>query len=160
VKRFEFSLDRLLKVKKQLERLAELEQQRARDAADQARARLADLRAQLDRVADQYAAAVGRAMTPTQWASASDLSERLGRSIHAGEEAVAAADEKLAAAAQERATLATEAEALSTLRQQQWDKWRQEAKAADQDRLDEVGLRRWMAAQREAEGATDAGAAT
>jgi flagellar export protein FliJ len=159
VKRFEFSLDRLLKVKRQLERLAELEQQRAREAADQARARLTGLREQLDRVAGHYAAAVGRAMTPTQWASASDLSERLGRSIRTGEDEVVAADQKLAAAAQERATLATEVEALSTLRQQQWDRWRQEAKQADQDRLDEVGLRRWMAKQ-EAEGPADAGAAT
>lgn len=158
MKRFEFSLDRLLKVKKQQERLAELAQHRAREAADQARARLAELRGQLDRVADQYAAAVGRAMTPTQWASASDLSERLGRSIRAGEEEVAAAEEALAAAAQERAAVATEVEAISTLRQQQWDKWRQEAKQADQDRLDEVGLRRWMAKQ-EAAGPADAGAA-
>lgn len=158
MKRFEFSLDRLLKVKKQLERLAELEQGRARDAADQARARVADFRAQLDRVADQYA--VGRAMTPTQWAGAADWSERLGRSIRAAEDEAAAAEAKYAAAAQERATLATEVEALTTLRQQQWDKWRQEAKAADQDRLDEVGLRRWMAAQQDAEAGADAGAAT
>jgi flagellar protein FliJ len=98
-------------------------------------------------------------MTPTQWACASDLSERLGNSIRAGEDQVTAAEEKLAAASQERATLATEVEALATLRQQQWDRWRQEAKAADQDRLDEVGLRRWMAAQKGAGGA-DAGAAT
>ena len=43
--------------------------------------------------------------------------------------------------------LATEVEALDTLRQQQWDRWRQEAQKADQDRLDEVGLRRWQDAR-------------
>ena len=159
MKRFEFSLDRLLKVRRQQERLAELEQQRARDAADQARTRVADLHAQLAAVGDRYAAAVGRAMTPTQWAAASDLSERLGQSLRAAEAAAAAAEETFAAARQERATLATEVEALGTMRQQQWDKWRQEAKAADQDRLDEVGLRRWMA-QQDADGVADPGAAT
>ena len=43
--------------------------------------------------------------------------------------------------------VATEVEALSTLRGQQWEQWRQEVAAADQERLDELGLRRWMAAQ-------------
>src|SRR5947208_3401858 len=62
VKRFEFSLDRLLKVKRQLERLAELEQHRAREAVDRARAVLEDLRAQLNRVSEQFAASVGRPM--------------------------------------------------------------------------------------------------
>jgi flagellar export protein FliJ len=147
VKRFEFSLDRLLKVKQQLERLAELEQQRAREAVDQARAQLDTLRHQLARVSDQFTAAVGRPMAPHQWASAYDLSERIGQSIRTVEQAVVDAEEKLRAAAQERAQVATEVEALTTLRQQQWGQWRQEARAADQSRLDEVGLRRWMAAQ-------------
>src|SRR5438309_2195346 len=47
VKRFEFSLDRLLRVKRQLERVAELEQRRAQDATEQARAKLDALRDQL-----------------------------------------------------------------------------------------------------------------
>jgi flagellar FliJ protein len=144
VKRFEFSLDRLLRVKRQLERLAELEQRRAQDAAEQARARLDGFRDQLARISDRFAAAVGRAMTPVQWASASDLAERLGQSIHLSEEEVARAEQKVLVAAQERAQLATEVEAISTLRRQQWDQWRQEAQRADQDRLDEVGLRVWQ----------------
>lgn len=145
--RFEFSLDRLLKVKRQLERLAELEQQRARDAADQARAKLAGFQDQLARVSEQFTAAVGRPMVPNQWAVASDMSERLGHSIRASEQEVTAAEEKLLAASQERAQLATEVEALATLRQQQWDQWRQEARQADQERLDELIQRRWQAAR-------------
>lgn len=147
MKRFEFSLDRLLKTKQQLERLAEMELLRAREAADSARAHLSGLQAQLARAADQFGAAVGRAMAPHQWAAASDLTERLGRSIQAAEQGVAEADGKLNAAARERGQLATEVEALTTLRQQQWDQWRHDAQRADQDRLDEVGLRRWMAAR-------------
>jgi flagellar protein FliJ len=151
VKRFEFSLDRLLRVKRQLERLAELEQRRAQDAAEQARAKLEALRDQLTRISDRFAAAVGRAMTPHQWASSYDMTERLGRSIHVSEEEVAQAEQKLLVAAQERAQLATEVEAISTLRQRQWELWRQEAQKADQDRLDEVGLRLWQSARDEAE---------
>jgi flagellar export protein FliJ len=144
VKRFEFSLDRLLRVKRQLERLAELEQRRAQDAVEAARATLQGFRDQLDRVSDQFSAAVGRAMAPHQWAFASDMAERLGRSIRQSEQEVAAAEQKLLVAAQERAQLATEVEAISTLRQQQWALWKQEAQKADQDRLDEVGLRLWQ----------------
>lgn len=152
MKRFEFSLDRLLKVKRQVERLAELEQQRARQAVDDARSRLDHLREQLGRVSDQFTASIGLAMAPMQWATASDMSERIGQSIRLAEDDVAAAEEKLHAAAQERAQVATEVEALSTLRQQQWDQWHREASIADQGRLDEVGLSRWVAdhARREA----------
>ncbi|MBX9578676.1 MAG: hypothetical protein K2X87_00060, partial [Gemmataceae bacterium] len=79
-----------------------------------------------------------------------EASDRLGRSIAAAEEAVAAAEEKLAAAARRRTELATEAEALATLRQKRWDEWRREAQKADQEVLDELGLRRWQAALPEA----------
>ncbi len=147
MKRFEFSLDRLLRVKRQLERLAELEQRRAQDAAEQARAKLEALRDQLARISDRFAASIGLAMAPQQWASAYDMTERLGKSIHLSEQEVAQAEQKLHTAAQERAQLATEVEAISTLRQQQWELWRQEAQKADQDRLDEVGLRLWQNAQ-------------
>jgi len=156
VKRFEFSLDRLLRVKRQLERVAELEQQKAQDAVAQARAVLDGYRDQLLRVSDQFAACVGRAMTPHQWSSAAELAERLGRSIADQEQEVARAEARLLAAAQERAQVATEVEAISTLKRQQWDQWKQEAQKADQDRLDEVGLRQWMSALEEREAARDA----
>lgn len=149
MKRFEFSLERLLRVKRQQQHLAELEQRRAQDVVEQARAKLDRFRDQLTGISDRYAAAIGRAMTPVQWASASDMAERLGHSIRTSENEVSVAEQKLHAAAQQRAELATEVEAISTLRQQQWDTWRHEAQKADQDRLDEVGLRLWQKAQDE-----------
>ncbi len=147
MKRFEFSLDRLLRVKRQLERLAELEQRRAQTAVEQARTALQGHRDQLARVSDQFSAAIGRAMPCHQWAFASDMAERLGRSIGQSEQEVAAAEQTLIVAAQERAQLATEVEAIATLRRQQWELWRQEAQKADQERLDEVGLRLWQRAR-------------
>lgn len=147
MKRFEFSLDRLLRVKKQLEHIAELEQRRAQDATEKARAHLQSLRDQLDRIADHISASVGRAMAPQHWASAAEMTERVGQSIQASEREVAAAEQRLHAAAQERAQLATEVEALSTLRRQQVEKWQQEAQKADQNQLDELIQQRWQAAQ-------------
>jgi flagellar protein FliJ len=152
VKHFEFSLDRLLKVKQQLERLAEMEQQRAREAVDRARTHLEDLQNQLARVADQLNASVGRPMAPFQWTSVYDLADRLGRSIKSSEQELAETERKLRAAAQERAQVATEVEALVSLRQQQWAQWRQEVQKADQDRLDELGMRQWQAARGETMG--------
>ena len=147
MKRFEFSLDRLLRVKRQVERIAELEQQRAREAVEKSRQHLQSLHEQLDRVSEHYSSSIGTAMAPHQWASASDTSERLGHSIASAERELETDETRLLAAAQERASVATEVEALATLRQQQWDEWSQQARQADQSRLDEVGLRLWMAQQ-------------
>jgi flagellar protein FliJ len=152
VKQFEFSLDRLLKVKQQLERLAEMEQQRAREAVDCARANLQELRDQLTRIADQLNASVGRPMAPFQWTSVYDLADRLGQSIKTSEQDLVEKERKFQIAAQERAQVATEVEALVNLRQQQWAQWRQETQKADQDRLDELGMRQWQAARGEAMG--------
>ncbi len=144
MKRFEFSLDRLLRVKRQLERLAEWEQQRALQAVEQARATVESLRAQLARIADQFNRAIGRTMTPQQWVSAADMAERLGHALRTAEQELTSAEQRLLTAAQERAQLATEVEAIATLRRQQWEQWRREAQKADQEQLDEVGLRLWQ----------------
>ncbi len=152
MKRFEFSLDRLLTVKRQLERLAEMEQHRAWLAVEQAREALQALHEQLTRVANQFSAAVGRTMAPGQWAAASDMTERLGNAIGLAEAAVATAEQKLRAAAEERAHLATEVEALDTLRQQQFTQWQQESRKVDREKLDDLSLRRWQATQDESVG--------
>ncbi|MDB5312216.1 MAG: Flagellar FliJ protein [Gemmataceae bacterium] len=149
MKRFEFPLDRLLKLKRQLEQIAELEQGRAQEAVGRARAALQEHHDQLTRVAEHITASVGRAVAPHQWTAAAAESDRIGHAIRAAEQEVAAAEHQLVAAAQKRAQLATEVEALSTLRRQQWEQWRQEAQKADQQRLDELGLRRWQAARDE-----------
>jgi flagellar export protein FliJ len=144
VKRFEFPLERVLKMKRQRERLAELEQQRARVAVDAAQEKVQQLRNQLTRVAESLSPLVGRPVAMHLWASQYEHTERLGRSIQASEQEVTVAKEKLRQAAAARAQVATEVEALATLRQKQWDEWQQAFQKADQERLDEVGLRRWL----------------
>jgi flagellar export protein FliJ len=153
VKRFEYHLDGLLRVKRQLEHLAELEQQKAQQAVADARARADELKQRLTAAADSLVARVGQAVDASRWVTAYELTERLGRQIVAAETDVQSAEKKLTDARNERVQVATEVEALRTLRQQQWDKWRQEAEQAGQEQLDEVGLRRWMAARASLSGA-------
>lgn len=150
MKRFEFSLEQLLKVKRQRERLAEMDQMRARLALQEAEAKVADLRAYLARVADDLSARVGHALAPGQWAAGFDLSERIAGQIQAAELARDQATERVREAAEERARIATEVEALATLRQQQWDQWKVQARQADQERLDELSMRQWRAGRNEA----------
>lgn len=151
MKRFEFSLDRLLQVKRQLERIAELEQNRAREAVDAARNELQHLHDQLRRVSDHFESSIGRALSPSQWSAATNLSERLGDSIQVSQREVDHRESELLVKSRERAQLATEVEALDTLRRQQWDQWKREAQVADQERLDEFVQREWMARERDAE---------
>ncbi len=153
MKRFEYHLDGLLRVKRQLEHLAELEQQKAQQAVADARARADELKQRLTAAADSLVARVGQAVDASRWVTAYELTERLGRQIVAAETDVQSAEKKLTDARNERVQVATEVEALRTLRQQQWDKWRQEVEQAGQEQLDEVGLRRWMAARASLSGA-------
>jgi flagellar protein FliJ len=147
VKKFEFHLDGLLRVKRQLEHLAELEQQKAQQRVADAAARVTSLTDQLAKASDHMAGRVGQAMAAGEWAAAFERADRLGEQIAAAKADVLAAEQVLDTARRERVQVATEVEALSTLRGQQWEQWRQEVAAADQERLDELGLRRWMAAQ-------------
>ncbi len=152
MKKFEFSLDRLLKVKRQLERLAEMEQQRTQEAVERAQANLLDLREQLARMADQLTASIGRPMASFHWTSVCDLADRLSHSIAASEREVAQAESNHEAATEKRKQISREVEGLAKLREQQWTQWRQEAQKADQDRLDELGMRKWQAARGETMG--------
>lgn len=147
MKKFEFHLDGLLRVKRQLEHLAELEFQKAQQRVTDAVAAVNSLTAQLARESDHVAGRVGQTMAAGEWAAGFVRAERLGERITAAKQDLAAAEQLLETARRERVQVATEVEALSTLRGQQWEQWRQEVAAADQERLDELGMRRWMAAQ-------------
>jgi flagellar export protein FliJ len=142
VKKFVFALDWLLRLKRQRERLAELLLARARAESDLARARVAGLRGDLDRVARDLDAATA----PGRWAAAAETATRLYTEIDAAERAAQLAADRLADAVRRRVRLTQEVEALRALRVQQWDDYRRDALRADQRRLDELSLRRWRPA--------------
>ena len=145
MKRFDFSLERLLKLKRQQERLAELEQQRAAIALDVARRRVAEIQNQLAQLAESLTVHVGRTVTPQHFVSGCDMSQQLGQALVAAETAVTEAEREYWTRAEQRAAIATEAEALQSLRKQQWDVHRKDSMQAEQARLDEIGLQRWQA---------------
>lgn len=147
MKKFEFHLDGLLRVKRQLENLAELEFQKAQLRVAAAEAKVKALSDQLAKASDHMAGRVGHAMAAGEWATAFTRAERLGEQIAAAKQDVLAAEQALESARRERVQVATEVEALTTLRGQQWEKWRQEVAAADTERLDELAMNRWRAAQ-------------
>jgi flagellar protein FliJ len=111
------------------------------------------LKRQLAEMSETLAARVGQVVIANRWMAAYELSERLGQQIVSAEVDLESAEQRLADARRERVQIATEVEALRTLRQQQWETWRQEVAQADQERLDELGLRRWMSAQTARSGA-------
>lgn len=147
VKRFHFRLERLLKVKQQQERLAEQRQELARAAFEVARAEV--VRAE-ERVADagggglaalQQSAAIGA------WQARYEQVAALGRALEAARRRAQFMEQQFEETRQARAKIATEVEALLLLRRQQWECHQEEGERRAQDLLDDVGLRRWLAAQ-------------
>lgn len=150
MKRFEFPMDRVLKVKTQLKRIAELEEARANQAVLAARVVVDGLKVEQVRMADALGGKLGQGVSPCQWVNAFELSENLSRQLAAAEQHARAAEAKLTAAHAERRAVAGEVEALTSLRQERWDEWKREREAKTQDQLDEVSLRQWLTAQAEA----------
>lgn len=147
MQRFEFSLERVLKVKRQLEELAEREQRRAQVASDAAHARAAALRRQLAEISEAMAQRIGQITAPHQWLMGFESSERLGQAILVADQHAEDCDAKLEAATRERGQLAGEVQALETLRQQQLDAWQRTYQQAEQDSADDLTVQRWTAAR-------------
>ena len=146
MKRFEFRLERVLKVKQQRQRLAELRQQQARARLNAAQAVVAALQGEIRETAAAVERSVG-ANGRQLWMALYERSRILGQALEAAEVKVQQAQEELSKADAWRRQIATEVEALLNLRQQQWQGYCQEVARAQQEQLDELGLRRWLAAQ-------------
>lgn len=153
MKRFEFSLERLLKVKRQLERMAEMEQARAAREVAEARSKLDSLKNRLVEISRSLEGSVSRGVVPGLWLNVYAMSEKLSQEIEAAEAKVVVAEEALSVIAKRRATASTEVEVLSSLRGQRYEEWRQESAAKVQEQLDEVTMRRWMDARQAQDGA-------
>jgi hypothetical protein len=148
VRRFEFRLERVLKVKKQREWLAELRLKQARAVLDAAEAEVAALTEQVARGADALAARLGQPDDGSRlgrW----QQSARLGDLLEAAEAKARAAAARYREAAAARTQIAAEVEALFFLRRQEWQEHRLALLRAGQEQLDEVGLRRWLAGQQD-----------
>ncbi len=145
---FRFSLAALLRVKELRERLAEGRVYTARGAVTSCEERLARLQRSLAELAARL-----ETVQPDGWAAAFEQSSRLDAAIRRAEGELAEAEAALRQAEAERSALAREAEALETLRREQLGLHRKECQRAEQERLDEIGLRRWSQDPRQGEDA-------
>lgn len=144
MKKFEFSLDRLLKVKRQLERLAELEQQQAHAAVQAATIRIQSLRQQMIEISDKMSSKVGQVSSPSAWVSAYEYSDHLQKMIAVAQVELNQAHMRLRTATEEREQITKEVMAIAKLRDEKYTAWKQEYAASTQAELDEIGLRNWM----------------
>jgi hypothetical protein len=147
VKRFRFPLERLLKVKRQLERLAEQRQQQARAAHDDALAQVARAEARLADAAAGGLQALRQAVALGAWQARYEQAAALGGLLEAARLRAAQTEQLLRAADRARVQASTEVEALVYLRRQQWEAHRQEVAARAQELLDEGSMRRWQEAR-------------
>jgi flagellar export protein FliJ len=147
VKRFQFSLGRVLKLKEQRERMAELRLKQAQLALEQARAVVAAIRERLRQTSAALEPKIGNPIPPASWIAYYEHSQQLGRNLEQAEGHVVRARQQLQEAAAQRTQIATEVEALNHLRHQQWQEHTYDMMHLEQIRLDELGMRRWKAAQ-------------
>lgn len=147
MRRFEFTLERLLRVKRRREWLAEVALAQARARLDEARLRVANLNCRLEELAVTMSDAVGQGRPSQQWANDSLLIEQLGITLRLAERKLEDAEKHVAEAAHARTRCAAEAEAMQTLRDQQWEQHRQDIQHAEQRRLDELSMNRWKPGQ-------------
>jgi flagellar FliJ protein len=147
VKRFEFRLEQVLKVKRQQERLAELRQQQARFRLEATQAEVAAVQRQIQELAAALDKGIQGAAEQQLWIAHYQRSRVLGQSLTAAEDRVQRAQRELDEADVRRKQIATEVEALLHLRQEQWHAYRQEVARAQQEHLDELGMRRWLTGQ-------------
>lgn len=144
MQRFAFELDRVLKFKRHLEWLAEVKQHQAAAVWQAAQADADGLQGQLNQVCGRLQEMLGKAQNATSWLAIYRQSARLEHTLQAAKLKVehAANDHALAAAARQKA--ATEVEVLEVLRQQKWQAHRKAFERSEQERLDDIGLRRWQ----------------
>jgi flagellar export protein FliJ len=147
MKRFRFRLERVLSLKEQRERLAEKRQQQARARWEEARAECVRIEEELARTAARAMEKLREAAILGTWQSHYEQAARLGELLAAAQRRLAEAEKLLQEANRLRIQLAREVEMLRDLRRKEWQNYQKEAARQQQNKLDELGLQRWLAAR-------------
>jgi flagellar export protein FliJ len=147
MKRFQFRLERVLSVKAKRERLAEMRQQQARARWEEARAECARIEEQIARTATDAAQRMRQAAALGTWQAHYERVAELGAQLAAAQRRVAEAEKLLHEANRLRIQASLEVETLRDLRAKERQNYRKQAAQQQQNRLDELGLQRWLAAR-------------
>jgi flagellar export protein FliJ len=145
MKRFHFRLERVLSVKKQREKLAEMRQQQARAQWEEAKAECTRLEEELLRNAVESAARLRQAAALGTWQAHYERAAMLEQSLRVAQRRADEAEARLQEANRLRIQASLEVEALLTLRTREWETYRRDAERRRQNDLDEVGMQRWLA---------------
>lgn len=147
MKRFQFRLDRVLSLKEQRERQAEITQQQAHARWEQARTECLRIEEELARTAANAGKRLREAATLGTWRAYYEQAARLGELLTAARRRLAEAEKLLQEANRLRIQAAQEAETLRALWANEWNDYRKQAARQQQNKLDELGLQRWLTAK-------------
>lgn len=147
MKRFQFRLQRVLALKEQRERLAELRQQQARTRWDDARTECLRIEEQLTQTTANAARRLREAAVLGTWQAHYEQAAALGELLAAAQRRLIEAEKLLQEANRLRIESALEVETLRDLRAREWQDYRKQAARQQQNNLDELGLQRWLAAR-------------
>ena len=143
MKAFDFRLDSVLKVQERKKRLAEFRQQQARATLRQREAEVAELRREMDRHADAMAA-MFRSGDARSWPALAVLTPRLDGRMRAAETTRLDAEKKLREADERLRQASIAVEVLVELKRKKRQAYDAADAAAEQQRIEEFVLRRWM----------------
>jgi flagellar export protein FliJ len=147
VKRFVFALERVLKFKQRRELLAEIQQKQASAALQAAQAEAEALHEQLSQVCARLLEKLGVAQETSLWLAGYRQSASLEQALQGAKGKVERATKDLDVAGAVRKQAAIEVETLLVLRRRQWQEHHDAVQHAQQEHLDELGLRRWQTAR-------------
>ena len=143
MKRFRFRLDRLLRIKQQKERLAELKQLQARGVFDAADREAKELIDRLSSSAATIESRVGQPVEAIVWHAQYQHMTQLRQGVDNAEAKAERAKAALDEANRHRKAAAAEVDALQFVRRGEFEKHRDETVRANQARIDEMYLSRW-----------------
>lgn len=144
MKRFHFRLERVLSLKKQRERLAEIRQQQARALWEAARAECVRIEEELARTAANTTEKLREAAALGTWQVHYEQTARLGELLTAAQKRLDEAEKLLQETNRLRIQATQEVEMLRDLRAKEWHNYRKETARQQQNKLDELGLQRWL----------------
>ncbi len=154
MKRFHYRLESLLRLKRQLKRLAELDQIEAKRHLDTAEAQLRSWEQELDAAAAELSQRLGVLGPAREYLGRQDLVQAVQREIEAARQHRADAQKAWQQAHERFSRLAVQEEMLQTYRSRQWQEHHHEQESAALGQMDDFVMRQWAAGCRVPEGET------
>jgi flagellar export protein FliJ len=145
MKRFDYPLERLLRLKRQEKQMAEFDQLEARGRLDQALTQLAAWEQKLSAATVAIAQRLGALVPANEYLGRHDLVQAIQREIVDARQQVAGAERAWQQANERFSQLAVQVETLQTHRSGHWDEYQHSQQLAEQNQRDELALRKWSA---------------